>query len=194
MEPLSTATAFADVVSLVGQFISSRDNRTQATVAEYLEWLRRENHQELVALIEHNRALATALAALLKTNHHEVMEKLSELDKTLSGIASHFPDFAAVAVAVHPDSALSNQAVSILRQMNLAGASKFFESCTTGGDSYHMADGKRGLIEITERRFVEDDLHTLCELGLLRSDYTNARFFIITRNGAKVGGDPFSPE
>jgi hypothetical protein len=58
--------------------------------------------------------------------------KLAVLDATLSSVASRFPDFQALAIAVHPESALSDQAVSILHQMNAANASSFLEICTRG--------------------------------------------------------------
>ena len=45
MEPITTlaaATAFADVVSLLNQFLASRKEGKAQTIDEYLEWLKRQ--------------------------------------------------------------------------------------------------------------------------------------------------------
>jgi hypothetical protein len=188
MDPLTIATAFADIISLIGQFKSESENRQSKTVDEYLEWLRRQNHQELVDLISDNRALTAAISPLLKGQHDEVMAKLHSLDTVLSSVASHLPDFHAIAVAVRPESAISEQAVSVLRQMNAAQASKFDEIPILSGPEFQMIDGAGGEIQFDDPRFVEDDLAMLCDLGLLRLSYTGKgnRVFTITRAGAKL--------
>jgi hypothetical protein len=50
-------------------------------------------------------------------------------------------------------------------------------------------DEGSGNLEVSDERFVDDDLQTLCELGMLRPDISQgSRKFVITRQGAKVGG------
>ena len=58
------------------------------------------------------------------------------------------------------------------------------------GTTYQTTDGQTKVLTINVPRFIEDDLNTLSELGLLRVDYGSRgdRFFIITRSGATVGG------
>jgi hypothetical protein len=99
MDPLAIATAFADLVSSLGQFKAERENRSARTIAEYLEWLRRRDQQHLVDLIDQNLSLSNSLAALLAGQHEEVIGKLAELDFVLSTVASRFADFKPLAAA-----------------------------------------------------------------------------------------------
>ncbi|MEM9753432.1 MAG: hypothetical protein AAF916_08605, partial [Planctomycetota bacterium] len=160
------------------------------TVDQYLDWLRRREHEQLANLIQANSPLSNALQELLSQQHDEVMEKLRGLDRVLSDVASHVLGFKAIADAVATESRISEQAVSILRQLNQSNASRFAEIKTLAGTSFRTWDGGRENIEITDERFIEDDLLSLCELGLLRLDYGSkgTRFFYITRAGARVGG------
>lgn len=190
MEPLSTASAFASIVGLLGVFKSERRAEESATVDQYVDWLRRQEHEQLANLIQNNAQLSESLQALLSQQHDEVMAKLHDLDQVLSDVASHVVGFQAIAEAMAVESRLSDQAVSILRQMNEAQTSKLIEIKTMSGTTYQTMDGQRTVLTINDPRFIEDDLNTLCELGLLRMDFGGAgsRLFIITRSGASVGG------
>lgn len=190
MEPLTTAAAFASIVSLLGLFKSERRADESATLDQYIDWLRRREHEQLADLIQGNTDLSHSLKSLLSQNHDEVMAKLHSLDQVLSEVASHLVDFKPIADAMAIQSRISDQAIQILHQLNEAEASRFMELKTFGGTSYQIWDGKRGVIEITDTRFIEDDLATLCNLGLLMPDYGSRgdRFFTITRAGAAVGG------
>ena len=190
MEPLTTAAAFASIVSLLGLFKSERRADESATIDQYIDWLRRREHEQLADLIQNNAELSSSLQALLSQQHEEVMSKLHGLDQVLSDVASHIVGFKAIADAMAVESRLSDQAVSILHQLNEANASRFAEIKTLGGTWFQTWDGERKNIEITDGRFIEDDLLSLCELGLLRLDYGSkgTRFFYITRAGAAVGG------
>ena len=123
---------------------------------------------------------------LVEDRHGEVMAKLDALDKVLAGVARHIEIFQPLANVIRA-SQLSDQAVSVLRQMNRASASSFLE--IMGGDSYEFLD-TNGEVQVSEPRFIDDDLLTLCELNLLRLSYNNSggRIFTITREGAAVGG------
>jgi hypothetical protein len=60
------------------------------------------------------------------------MKKLADLDKVLTSVAQNLSDFSEIAAAIRQDSYLSEQAVSILRQLNDANASVFIESPALG--------------------------------------------------------------
>ena len=68
----------------------------------------------------------------------------------------------------------------------------FWENTYLDSITYDILDvvGTRGHLKCRDLRFIEDDLLTLCELGLLRLDVKpgNVRFFWITRAGATLGG------
>lgn len=186
---LTFATSFGAIVGLMADFVSSRRAGESQTIDEYIDWLRRHEHQQLADAIASDSDLSRSIQTLLAGQHDAVMAKLAELDKVLSSVAQNFSDFAAIAAAVRPESLLSEQAISILRQMNQANASNFLELSTRGGDDFIFMDAD-GSLQIEETRFIEDDLHTLCAFGLLIPDTNKngSRIFKITRNGAKVGG------
>jgi len=192
MELLTTASSFASIVGLLGLFKSERRAEESATIDQYVDWLRRREHEQLANLIQNNAQLSRSLQALLSQNHDEVMAKLHRLDQVLSDVASHVVGFKPITDAMPAESRLSDQAVSILHQLNEMNASRFFEMkpISGGGTRFPTGDGEGRHIEITDGRFIEDDLLTLCELGLLRLDHNSQgkRVFTITRAGAAVGG------
>ena len=75
--------------------------------------------------------------------HGEVMAKLAGLDKVLADVASHVAGFEPLANAMRVKPGLSDQAVSILRQMNAADASEIAEH-ERGEHAKENAEGERG--------------------------------------------------
>jgi hypothetical protein len=188
--PLDLANALASIVGLLGLFKSEAKAGEKQTVDDYLEWLRRHEHQHLADLIRDNSAVSKSLVSLVEGQHEEIMTKLAELDKVLAAVAAHVTGFKAIVASTHTTTILSDQAVSVLRQMNAADASQFLEiSLLATGKEYSIFDGSRGEITFQEPRFVEDDLAVLCGMGLLRYEHNGRgdRLFTITRAGAEVG-------
>jgi hypothetical protein len=110
------------------------------------------------------------------------------LDGALAAFATNIRGFAQVAEALNPDAVLSKQAVSILQQFEKGGSSKILESQTMGPPSYMFLDGNSGELEFNEEQFIEDDLLTLVDLGLLRSDYNSKgiKMFRYTRTASNL--------
>ena len=188
MEPLTLATSFATIVGLLNVFKSQADAREAKDLNQFLDWLQRHRHDQLVNLIQDNQQLAASLVPLIEGQHEEVMAQLARLNDLLSSLARHVAGFTPLVEASHSATMISDQAVSILHQMNAARASRCLEIRSQGGIVYEMLDGTHGRLTITDERFIEDDLATLCEFGLLRLDYnaTGGRIFIITRAGASL--------
>jgi hypothetical protein len=82
---------------------------------------------------------------------------------------------------------LSEQAFLIIKQLYDSGGSFFIEMKMMGGTQYQVLDASSA-IEIPEPRFVDDDLSSLCEYGLLIPDWNSRgdRLFRITRAAARV--------
>ena len=101
----------------------------------------------------------------------------------------HMEIFSSLASAVRPSSIFSDQAISIVKQFVESGAREFWEHKVLGpdGTSYHLIGGS-GQLQIAEPRFMEDDLNTLVELGVLRLDFGSrgTRKFIITRQAVQL--------
>jgi hypothetical protein len=189
MEPITVATAFASLIGLIRVYKAEVQEPEARDYARYLDWLRRQEHGQVVDLIEGNTDLARSVRDLIEDQHRQVMAKLELLDRILADVARNIDVFQPIADAVRV-SQLSDQAVSVLRQMNAANSRKFLEIEMLSGTEYEMLDTE-GAIRGSEPRFMTDDLLTLCELGLLRLELNGQgnRVFVITRAGAAVGGE-----
>lgn len=188
MEPLTTATTFTTIVSLVASFKSERKSQSNDEFQDFLEWLIETNHTDIKSLLEINTNATIGIKTLLNKNSKELQEKLSGIDEILASIASNIDGLSEIAKAVRPNSEISEQALSILRQFEEKEASKILESNKIGGRDYLFLDGKGGSLLYDDPRFLDDDFSTLYEFGLLRQDYNSqgSKLYIITRNGAKL--------
>ena len=77
----------------------------------------------------------------------------------------------------------------MLKQFNASGASKVLESRTQSGTLLHVIDGSsQGSLEITDPRYLNDDLQTLLDLGLLDLEYGSGgrRLFVFKRVAARL--------
>lgn len=188
MEPITLATAFASIVGLLRVYKAEAQDLEGRDFGKYIDWLRRQEHNQLVDLIQGNADLASSVRDLIEDQHHEVMAKLESLDNVLASVARHIDVFRPLADVVR-GSQLSDQAISVLRQLNEANSSRFFEITDSTGTHYAMLDVS-GTVQVSEPRFISDDLLTLCEFGLLRLEHNSqgGRVFVITRAGAALGG------
>jgi hypothetical protein len=188
MEPITVATAFASIVGLIRMYKAEVQEHDGRVFDGYIEWLRRQEHKQLVDLILGNDLLAQSVRDLIEDQHGEVMAKLESLDKVITGVARHIGTFQSLANVIR-GAQLSDQAVSVLHQLNQANSSSFLEIEMMDGNEYEMLDTS-GQIQASEPRFIDDDLLTLCELDLLRLSHNSSggRIFTITRAGAAVGG------
>ncbi|WP_018993798.1 hypothetical protein [Thioalkalivibrio sp. ALgr1] len=189
MEPVSVATAYASVVGLLGQFQASRGGSEQADFNEFLQWLVDSNHEEVKDLIESNTKTMIGIKALLNQNHDVLLRKLDALDSALSSFGSLIPGFSDISSGLYPGGGpLSEQAKHILSQFQNSGASKILELHTYDGVSLLYLGGQEQQMEIPDPRFLEDDLKTLVELGLLRHDLNGRgdNLYIFTRTASEL--------
>ncbi|RYG86542.1 MAG: hypothetical protein EON58_21625 [Alphaproteobacteria bacterium] len=184
MDPLTAATSFATIVGLLSNFKSERSG-TQ--LSEFIEWLKEKRHDDVALNIENNQTLAVQLKVILSLNHQELVERLDALDSVLASVARHVQTFSTLATTIRPSTVLSDQAISILKQFTASGANECWERKHLGGCSYSFIGGS-GQLKIDEPRFLEDDLNTLVEFGILRLDYgsSGTRKFIITRQAVEL--------
>lgn len=190
MEPLSAATSFATIVSLVGQFRAERSAKEQANFNEFMQWLQETQHKELKDLLEINTKATISIKAILNQDRNLILERINNLDKALTAYASGLEGFSTLGDALHPDAILSEQALDILRQFEVSGASKILQLNASNEIVFLFMDGS-GQLEISEPRFIEDDLSTLVELGLIRHDYNSKgeNIYLYTRAGSRLVGN-----
>tara|TARA_R110000850_G_scaffold275704_1_gene415560 strand:+ start:86 stop:673 length:588 start_codon:yes stop_codon:yes gene_type:complete len=189
MEPVSVATAFASIVGLLGQFQANRGSADQADFNEFLQWLVDSNHEEVKTLIESNTQTVIGIKALLNQKHDVLVQKLDALDSALSSFGSLIPGFSDISNGLYPSGGqLSEQAKAILSQFQTSGASKILELHTYDGIDLMYLDSNEREMKISDPRFLEDDLKTLVELGLLRHDFNEKgnNLYIFTRSASEL--------
>ena len=188
MDVMAGATVFAQIVSLMAIFSSERASGKIKQEQDFLAWLVANNHEELRRLLERDSQATASIQALLSENQDVLLEKLESIDAVLAKITSRIEGFGPIVQAVRPGMELSEQAISILRQLDKSGASGFSELRNERvGHAYFYLDAKGG-IDYSDKRFLEDDLATLTELGLLRLDYGSdgSHIFRFTRTGSAL--------
>lgn len=181
---LNYAGAFANIVGLIGMFKTEhQQNHLENQYDTFLEWLEENHHQDMLNAIQQNQNLINSLKILLQNNHDELMVKIEKIDTLLLEISSNINGFAQLATSFSSRVPISEQAKSILHQLNISGGSYFLEILFLGGSRFQIMDGNGGIIKLDEPRFIEDDLHQLCSYGLLRVDSNSQgkRLFYITR-------------
>lgn len=185
MDPLSLAMIPATLVGLLHTWKSERETRKDATITEWLEWLRRHNFEQLAKLIQQNADLNRAVSEVLRSNHDEVMAALGRIEQVVSELVSHDSQLRPIGALLQK---LPEQALAILQQMEKIKCSRLLIYRNRGGIALMPLDGN-GRIDIDFDRFLEADLDTLETLGLLgkRHNAKGEPVYTITRAGASLG-------
>jgi len=188
MDPITGASAFATIISLVGQFRAERGSNSQADFNAFLSWLVEMQHDELKKLVEANVITSIGIKALLNEQQDVLVAKLESINRALVSFASSYEGFSDIAQGLNPDFGLSDQAIHLLRQFESSGASQAIELHMQGGVTLVLSGGQSGVLEIRDQRFIEDDLRTLVELGLLRlgSNSKGDNVYLFTRIASQL--------
>ena len=146
-----------------------------------------KRHDKVVDLIKANNHLISGIQSFLREDNNVIMNKLNALGDIMSKLSSHIEGLSEIAIAVNPGHALSEQCLKILRQLDDSESSRFIELKLQGHSLFQIMEGKGGNIVYEEQRFIEDDLLTLLELGMLRLDHGSkgSRIFYITRSAVE---------
>ncbi|EGQ8136975.1 hypothetical protein MZJ28_001414 [Vibrio parahaemolyticus] len=179
--------SLATVIGLIYNFKSDRKSASDDEYKEFLNWLSDKRHKKLIDELNTNQLLGLSIKGLLQRNHDLVLSKLNHLDESLLQLASGIEGFHDIARAINPNAELSQQAITILRNLVESQGSFILESTTYSGTTYRVYDGDRRSLGITESRFVDDDFNLLCSLGLLMPDFNSSgsRMFRVTRSAVK---------
>jgi len=186
---LSMTGAFSTIIGLLCNY---KAERSSASLEQFTAWLREKHHDDVAAAIQRDKTMSEQLHKLLSGNQQELVERLSKLDVMLSSVAGQMDEFSGLARSVYPELQLSGQASSIIRQLVDSGAKMFMEMKVYSGqkDEYCFIDGGVGELQYEEPRFIEDDLLTLVQFGLLRLDTVGkgTRRFHLTRSAVAFAG------
>ena len=163
MDPL---TSFVTIVSLLAAFESSSQGRND--IKEFKDWLNENNYAYMTAIIDNNESLHQDLSLFMNQNHDQVMSQLATLNDLMVSIASHMQGLGNIASSFAPNSGLSEQAVDVLRQFVESGSVRILHIQTQsyeGIDNIYSLDN--GGIEYSEQRFIEADIDSLVNAGLI---------------------------
>lgn len=168
MEPLSTTSVLASIIGLIGQFKSGRDSAKSQDFDEFMQWLAESNHAELKALIKANHGTTISIKAILHQSQEALTESLSRIDNSLAAFTTALAGFGELSKSIRPDAVLSDQAISVLRQIEDAKASKvLLVQYLDSGSHLVLIDGSGGGLDIPEPRFLEADMGALTNAQLL---------------------------
>lgn len=168
-DPLTTATTFATIVSLISDFRNEHNKVAIDDHQKFLEWLSDNRHDEIKIILEQNQETIISIKAILNQDYEIVFQKLHSIDSKLASLLSEDVLFSKLVEAISPEQALSKQALAVLIQFDNSQASEMLEVAKySDGTLYMFIDGLQGQLNYTEPRFIQDDLEKLIELGLLR--------------------------
>jgi hypothetical protein len=96
--------------------------------------------------------------------------------------------FNSIAISINPEAILSEQAIDILRQCDSHEGNRFLKVETCDSTQYIFLRCAQGSLTYTDARFMDDDLATLVDLGLLRQDFSSKGdpIFVFTRAGSRL--------
>lgn len=189
MEPLTNAGAFATIISLVCNYRQEKGASEALDHQKFIEWLEYHRHEEIKNLICNTAALRAEIDNLLRADHAVIMQKLEAINTTLATLISHVGEFRGLTLTMMPGAEISDQAVSILRQLVNSNSSYFICVLFLGSGGFSMQLEEGNHVEITEPRFLDDDLSKLCGLGLVSLEYGGdgtTQIYKITRSSARL--------
>lgn len=186
MDPLTLSTTFATIVGLICNFKQERKGQRELSNNDFFEWLEKHHHHEIKDIITRNQNLSIGLEILIKEEYETLVIKLNKIDDILAKLVSQIDGFKEITNAIKPSSGISKQAVNILEQLVESNSNEFGKIINYRiGHTLSLHSG--GNIQYNEPRFLEDDLNSLVNLGLLRLRVGSkgTEFYGITRNAVK---------
>lgn len=184
-EPLTAASAFATLIGLIRSYRQEKGARAQLDNQKFIEWLQYHRHEDIKNLIVNTAVLRTEVDQLLRADHEIIMAKLDAISTILASLTSQVTEFRGLAITLVPQAELSAQAISILR--HLVNSNSNFLVYLDMGQNYGLQSDEDEPLQITEPRFLRDDVEKLIELGLVSAERTSniTTLLHITRDAAR---------
>ncbi len=173
-------------MGLISIFKQERKSKQDQNREAFFRWLDEHRHQDLKEFILRTKELSSEIDRALHEDHEIMLNKLDKIDEIVVSILSQVSGISGIAHAMHPNSGVSEQAVSILRQLVSSGQTEIWVHSSMDGTDLLLSP-KGGRIKIEDSRFLEDDLKTLVDLNLLlpRTTSRGTQFYGVTRNAVK---------
>ena len=182
MDPLNAGGSLASIFGAVYSYMSEKQKSEETSYDDFLLSLDAKRYTTLKKEISTNHLLGQGIKLLLKDNHSLLQEKLAVIEASISAVSGKISGLKEVSDALSSSGGMSDQAFSIITQLSNSGQSTILEIKKLRGTDYQIL-GASKMIEISEPRFVDDDLEQLCGLELLIPDLNDKghRLFRITR-------------
>ena len=184
---MDIASGFATIIGLLCNFKSEHRANEEQTTKEFEIWLQEKNHSEVLDYILENHKIMVGLEKLLSKDSKSIHQIMSSLNDNMILFSSKIDGLNDIANAINPSLSLSDQSISILKQLYDSGDNCFMEHINMRlGNSYHIISG--GQIKYDEPKFMGDDLRILVELELLHLETTSkgTRKFFFTRKANQL--------
>ena len=192
MDPLSLAGSFATILQLIGQFKSDRGAEATKSYEVFRDWLADNHHEDIIKLLEQHSNTLVGIKLALGEDRQMLVEVLRDLDHKMAILAATTITLAPLAQALHPDVQIAQEALNFLQSFEQSGSGRALEIIDLRGREIMPLDApptSRNILSPSDWRFFEDDIATMCNLGLLRVDYDDSgtRRFHLTRKGSALG-------
>lgn len=189
MEPLTGAVTFAQIVSLLADYVSNKSARDSLSLNELSEWSVTHGHADIMRAIGKSQAISIGVKAALAEGRTELLKQLHRIEERMAALAAGSGPLDDVARAVRPNAVISEQARELLETLEIHQAEMAIEVVHYEGRGLLLVgSGAGGQFQPSEPRFYEDDLSQLASLGLLSLGYNQSggRVFRPTRQGSQL--------
>ena len=123
---METVMTISTLVGLIYEYTQIRKDQKEKTRQDFLDWLGSQRHQHIINAISRNNALLEAIDNYLKQGYDSITQQLSAIDNLLASLLSRIDGLDNIVQAVKPSCELSEQAISILRQLVNSKSESFF--------------------------------------------------------------------
>lgn len=191
MNPLTAATTFAQIVSLLADYAASRGGKDVLDIRDLAEWTATHGHADVMRAIEQNQATTVSVKAALTEGRDELLGKLAALDEKISAVAAGLGPLDDLARSLRPNSVLSEQARDILRKFERTQATSAIENHSMdvpSSELFFLDARSEGSLIIAEPRFYDFDIDQLVRMGLLLQERNKSgeRVFKLSRPGSMI--------
>ena len=102
MDPITLATSFATIVSLLGTYKPEARTFDGDPFQNFMQWLVETSHSEVKELLEVNTTATIGIKALFNEDRKILLQKLASIDEILGFVASRIEGFGEVSSACTP--------------------------------------------------------------------------------------------
>jgi hypothetical protein len=107
------------------KYAQEKREQSKYSLEDFQDWLK-DNNNEILKHLENNQSALIGIKAILNENHDVVLGELEDLKHIMTDAISTSSIGSELATAISSSTALPEQAISILKQMNKDNVTSFF--------------------------------------------------------------------